>query len=100
MSRRGAVVCSLCRVPPGRMMSDAFKTLLANANSTHQENRMTSQLTYLISQQTQAELVHTHAPYPTPGAVDPKELDDQVDGIDDRSLAADDLRPAPGHSRP
>jgi hypothetical protein len=38
-------------------MSDAFITALDQRQLTHQEDRMTSQLNYLIAQQRQAELV-------------------------------------------
>src|SRR5437588_3110350 len=67
MSRAGAVVCPMCNAPPGRRMSDAFITALpdgrwrAPANKQrplpHPEDRMDSQLNYLIAQQRQAELV-------------------------------------------
>ena len=38
-------------------MSDAFITALDQRQLTHREDRMTSQLNYLIAQQRQAELV-------------------------------------------
>src|ERR1700746_4066521 len=80
MSRAGAVVCSMCSVPPGRRMSDAFITAFEGDTSqvlritdppwldldrnrhnscqlTQQEDWMTSHLSYLIAQHRQAQLV-------------------------------------------
>ena len=53
---------------------------------------MTSQLNNLIAQQR-----HMNAKYPTPGDVDPKELDDQVEEMYGRGLAPKKPRPAPPH---
>jgi hypothetical protein len=39
-----------------------------------------------------------NATYPTPGGVDPKALDDQVEEMCDRGLAPEELRPAPPHA--
>ena len=39
-----------------------------------------------------------NATYPTPGDVDPKELDDQVEETYDRGLAPEEPRPAPPHA--
>src|SRR5437763_13406425 len=47
----------MCTVPPRCRMSDAFITALHQRQLTHREDRMTSQLSYLIAQQRQAELV-------------------------------------------
>lgn len=55
---------------------------------------MTSQLNYLIAQQR----VHMNASYPTPEGVDPRELDELVDGMYDRGLPPETPRPAPPHS--
>lgn len=40
------------------------------------------------------------AAYPTPGGVDPKELDDRVEEMNDRGLAKKEPRPAPPHAGP
>ena len=42
--------------------------------------------------------VHMNASYPTPEGVDPKELDEQVEGMYDRGLATEEPRPAPPHA--
>ena len=82
MSRACAVVCSMCRVPPGCRMSDGFITALDQRQLRHQEDRMTSQLNHLIAQQRQAE------------------LDELVEGMYDRGLATEEPRPAPPHAGP
>jgi hypothetical protein len=41
-----------------------------------------------------------NAAYPTPGGVDPKELDDQIEETYDRGLATEEPRPAPRHAGP
>ena len=47
-----------------------------------------------------AARVPMNAAYPTPGGVDPKELDDQVEEMYDRGLASEKPRPAPPGAGP
>ena len=41
-----------------------------------------------------------NASYPTPEGVDPRELDEQLEGTCDRGLATEEPRPAPPHAGP
>lgn len=41
-----------------------------------------------------------NASYPTPEGVDPRELDELVEGMCDRGLATEEPRPAPPHAGP
>ena len=41
-----------------------------------------------------------NASYPTPEGVDPRELDELVEGMYDRGLATEEPRPAPPHAGP
>jgi hypothetical protein len=44
--------------------------------------------------------MHTNTTHPTPGGVDPEELDDHVEEMCDRRLATEEPRPAPPHAGP